>query len=131
MKISKKDFQQMKKKYAKEVKKGRPAKTRRFRIADQTDWIYFDRETLERILSKSDPDPKKGGIIFHFTEYTEEVAMKNHPENPEDYEGLLTLVLEPASPPTEGKLAKSSMESYENRGYQCPPRCPDPKKPKT
>ena len=62
MKISKVDFESMKAKYDKEVKKGKPAKGKNDKEKDnQTDWIFFDRETLEGLLAKADKDPKVVG----------------------------------------------------------------------
>jgi hypothetical protein len=69
MKISKEDFESMKKKYDKEVKKGKPAKNKKGKDKiDQTNWIFFNRETLEGLLAKADSDPKKGGIQFYITD---------------------------------------------------------------
>ncbi|MDF2156616.1 molecular chaperone DnaK [Algoriphagus sp. CAU 1675] len=120
MKIDKNDFIQMQDKYKKEVKKGKPAKNKKGDVTNQTDWIFFDRETLERVLSKADSDPKKGGIKFYIGEYTEEVAKKYHPQDPEAYEGTLTIIMEPIS-------TLSSSEDlggdFENAGQQCPPKC--------
>jgi hypothetical protein len=120
MKISKADFEQMKAKYDKEVKKGKPAKGKKGDIDNQTDWIFFDRETLEKVLAQADPDPKKGGIKFYFTEYTQEVAEKYHTNESELYEGRLTLVFEAAH---ADKLSTVSGSSMENIGKACPPKC--------
>jgi hypothetical protein len=47
MRISKEDFESMKAKYDKEVKKGKPAKDKENKDkTDQTNWIFFDREIL-------------------------------------------------------------------------------------
>ncbi|RIW18526.1 molecular chaperone DnaK [Algoriphagus lacus] len=119
MKISKADFEQMKAKYDQEVKKGKPAKGKKGDIVDQTDWIFFDRKTLEEILA----DPNAGGIKFYFTEYTEEVAKKLHPENPDEYVGRINLVMT-ASVDGQGEILDASGDSsYYNRGKLCPPTC--------
>ncbi|MDX5339072.1 MAG: molecular chaperone DnaK [Cyclobacteriaceae bacterium] len=120
MKISKEDFDQMKAKYDKEIKKGKPAKSKKGDVTDQTNWIFFDRETLERVLAQADPDPKKGGIKFYFTEYTEEIAEKYHPGQGNEYEGLMTLVFEASS---TDKLALEGESDLENIGRLCPPTC--------
>jgi hypothetical protein len=126
MKISKEDFESMKKKYDKEVKKGKPAKDGKNKDKiDQTDWIFFDRETLERLLAKADADPKKGGIQFYITEYTEEVAAKYYPNEVEKLTGALTLVMRPANL-EENQVASAlgdGEDNYENRGTICPPFC--------
>jgi hypothetical protein len=120
MKISKKDFEQMKDKYDKEVKKAKPAKGKSKDIDDQTDWIYFDRKTLEEILA----DPKAGGVKFYFTEYTEEVAEVLHPENPDEYVGRLNLVMTASSEGGKGDLLDlDGNTTYYNRGSLCPPFC--------
>jgi|GEM_PF-547815 len=127
MKISKKDFDAMKSKYDKEVKKGKPAKgkTGRDKI-NQTNWIFFDRETLEGLLAQADKDPKVGGIQFYFTEYTEETAKKRYPKESEAYIGQMTLVMRAANlkedQPQAVNLGQAA-EEYENFGMQCPYHC--------
>ena len=120
MKISKEDFDQMKAKYDKEIKKGKPAKSKKGDVVNQTSWIFFDRESIEKVLAQADPDPKKGGIKFYFTEYTEEIAEKYHPGQGNKYEGLITLVFEAA---TTDKLALEGGSDLENVGKMCPPTC--------
>lgn len=120
MKISKKDFEQMKAKYDKEVKKGKPAKGKKGDIDNQTDWIFFDRKTLEEILA----DPKTGGIKFYFTEYTEEVAKEYHPENPDEYVGRVNLVMTASTEGGRGEILNEIGDpNYYNRGDICPPYC--------
>ena len=120
----------MKKKYDKEVREGKPAKNGRRNKKNQTRWVFYDRETLEKLLAQADPDPKKGGIQFYFTEYTEETAKKYYPEEYEKVVGSLTLVLCAAN--LEGNIPKtislkSAEVTYENKGQLCPPSCePDP-----
>jgi len=130
MKISNEDFESMRVKYDKEVKKGKPAKNKANKDKiDQTNWIFFDRETLERLLEKADKDPKKGGIQFYITEYTEEVAEKYHPKEAEQLTGALTLVMRPANVENELITAVLGGEGgdYENNGRVCPPFCdPEP-----
>jgi len=133
MKISKEDFESMKTKYDKEVKKGKSAKGKNGKDKiDQTNWIFFDRETLERLLAKVDKDPKIGGIQFYITEYTEEVAAKYYPNEVEQLTGALTIVMRPANL-QEGQDSVKILETeddYENRGTMCPPFCkPEPTNP--
>jgi surface antigen len=121
MKISKADFEEMKAKYNKEVKKGKSAKDKNNKdVTDQTDWIFFDRSTLEEILA----DPKAEGIKFYFTEYTEEVAKAYYPENPDEYVGRVNLVMTAST--ENGKIEISNADgtnTYYNRGDICPPTC--------
>ncbi len=120
MKISKEDFEQMKAKYDKEVKKGKPAKGKKGDIVDQTDWIFFDRKTLEEILA----DPKAEGIKFYFTEYTKEVAERLYPENPEEYVGRVNLVITGSSAVEPNEIDVSTESTtYYNRAKMCPPYC--------
>ncbi|MDI1323826.1 MAG: molecular chaperone DnaK [Algoriphagus sp.] len=123
MKISKQDFLDMQAKYMKEVKKGKPGKNKTTDITDQTDWIFFDRETLENILAQADKDPKKGGIKFYLTEYTEETASTIHPENPETYVGRLALVLSPVTSESVEITGADGDGNYYNKGVACPPTC--------
>ncbi|OYX08687.1 MAG: hypothetical protein B7Z16_18980 [Algoriphagus sp. 32-45-6] len=119
MKISKKDFEQMKLKYDQEVKKGKPAKGKKGDIDNQTDWIFFDRATLEGILA----DPNAKGIKFYFTEYTEDVAKKLHPENSDKYIGRVNLVMAAASDGLSEIQDSTGEPSYYNKGMMCPPQC--------
>lgn len=120
MKISKKDFENMKEKYGQEVKKGKPAKGEKKVSENQTDWIFFDRKTLEEILG----NPKAEGIKFYFTEYTEDVAKEYYPANPDEYVGRLNLVMTASA--DNGKIDVSDEiegQTYFNRAQVCPPYC--------
>lgn len=119
MKISKADFDQMKTKYDQEVKKGKPAKGKKGDVDNQTDWIFFDRSTLEEILA----NPNAQGIKFYFTEYTDEVAKKLYPENPDEYTGRINLVLTASSDQGQSDLSVGAEVSYYNKGIACPPKC--------
>lgn len=129
MKISKEDFKSMQAKYEKEVQVGKPATNSQGEKTDQTKWMFFDRETLEGLLAKTDKDPKVGGIQFFFTEYTEGTAKKAYPHQKEDYTGALTLVMKAANlkGATSQQLTAEDGEEYYNRGIQCPHTCkPEP-----
>ncbi|REG81095.1 molecular chaperone DnaK [Algoriphagus antarcticus] len=129
MKIEKKDFESMKAKYNKEVKKGKPGKGKKDRDKDnQTSWIFLDREMLGGLLAKADKDPKVGGIQFYFTEYTEETAEKAYPKEADAYIGQMTLVMRAANL-KEQKLVTigGAEDEYQGRGLECPYHCePDP-----
>ncbi len=131
MKISKADFESMRGKYDKEVKKGKPAKdTNGNDKTNQTNWIFLDRGTLEELLAKTDKDPKVGGVQFYFTEYTEETAKERYPTESEKYVGQMTLVMRAANL-KENKLQSVNLDAtgdeYQSSGTECPYRCePDP-----
>ncbi len=120
MKIDKEEFELMREKYALEVGSGMPGMNSLTIITDQTKWIFFDRESLERVLAQANPDPKKGGIKFHFAEYTQEVAEKHHPQDSNSYVGRLTLAFEAAD---KDNLNQDSGTDFENIGGICPPDC--------
>lgn len=128
MKISKEDFESMRAKYGKEVKVGKPAIGKNGEEkTDQTNWIFFNRETLEGLLAKADKDPKIGGIQFYLTEYTEEVAAKYHPKEVEQLTGALTLVMRAANLNGGQVTLEGSEDDYQNDGALCPPFCePEP-----
>ena len=121
MEISKEDFEQMKSKYDKEIKKGDPGKSKKGDVDNQTNWVFFSRKDLEAALAQS--DAQKGGIKFYFTEYTAETAQKYHPEDPESYEGRLALVYCASNEKsTDGEILEDG-EIYYDRGTYCPPTC--------
>lgn len=123
MKISKDDFLAMQEKYKNEVREGKPAldingKEKK----NQTNSIFFDRATLERILAQTDEDPNVGGIVFYFGEYTEEVAKKFYPDEYTNYVGSLSLVMKAANKEEHGIVTVKN-DWFENKGTNCPPRC--------
>jgi hypothetical protein len=126
MKINKEDFLQMIEKYKKEIKTGSPGQSTSGKINEQTDWVFFDRQTLEGLLEQADKDPLKGGIKFSFAQYNQEIAEKFYPKDSEKYAGMITLVMSPANF-ENGQImestARSGEESYANRGIMCPPMC--------
>ena len=129
MKISKEDFESMKAKYDKEVKKGKPGKGAKGKDKDhQMNWVFFDRATLEGLLAKVDEDPKVGGIQFYITQYTEDTAKKIYPNEAAAYVGQLTVVMRPAN--LKGNqlvFLGGDGDGYEGGGMECPYLCePEP-----
>lgn len=129
MKISKKALEAMRKKYNSEIRSGRTSANQSGIVTDQTKWIFFDRKTIEKLLDEA--DPTTGGIRFYFGEYTTELAKEYFPENPEAYDGLLTLIMAAANL-KDGKVQDLEFTEasgaagggdYENHGQQCPPNC--------
>ncbi len=110
----------MKAKYDQEVKKGKAAKGKKGDVDNQTDWIFFDRETLEEILA----DPKAKGIKIYFTEYTESIAKVYYPENPDEFVGRINLVLTASSDMGQSNISDANgTTAYYNKGQMCPPYC--------
>lgn len=127
MKISKKDFEEMQKKYKEEVGQGKPGKNPKGEVTKQTEWVFFDRETLQNILDQADQDGKTGGIKFYLAEYTESLAKKWHPTNADDYSGSITLVLKAANlengKPIDIESIGQVDAEFDNDGIKCPPTC--------
>lgn len=118
MRISKEEFEEMREKYSQEVGSGKPGTNEKGEITTQTQWIFFDRASIQRVLDESDPE--KGGIKFHLTEYTAATAEKYHKGQGEVYNGMLTLVFEAAS---SDQLTAQNGTNFENVGKSCPPFC--------
>ncbi|AFL83291.1 hypothetical protein Belba_0636 [Belliella baltica DSM 15883] len=104
-------------------------------IEKQTDWVWFDRETIEEALKKADADGKVGGLKMYFGQYNKETIAMIPADRPkrEDYIGRISLVLVPTNK-TDGGLqeigdAIGSDDSDEeeedgwNGGKLCPPNC--------
>ncbi len=126
MKITKKDFEEMRGKYREEIKIGNPGENQQGAIHNQTNWVFFDRETIERVLAKADADPKVGGIKFYMVEYTEKTASDvSYIEDPDQLVGRLTLVMSPADKKVSGveDIQTNEEGDYENFGKTCPPAC--------
>lgn len=120
MKISKQDFEEMKAKYDKEVKKGNPGKDKSKDIDNQTDWISYTKEDLMEVLNQEGVT----GIKFHFTEYTQNVAEKYYGEDADKYVGRLGLVYSPISESSDSaRSANLGGDEYYDKGELCPPRC--------
>lgn len=129
MKISKEDFESMKAKYDKEVKKGKPAKGAKGKDKDnQLNWVFINRATLEGLLAKADENPTVGGIQFFVTEYTEDTAKKVHPNQAAAYEGQLTLVMRAANLKDNQLIfLDDDAGGFEGGGMECPYLCePEP-----
>jgi hypothetical protein len=104
-------------------------------IEKQTDWVWFDRETIEAALAKADADGKVGGLKMYFGQYTKETIPMIPADRPEreEYIGRISLVLVPADMTKEGPKdigdAFDSDDSDEeeedafNGGRICPPEC--------
>lgn len=121
MKISKQDYEEMKAKYDKEVKKGKPGKDKNSKdITEQTNWISHTKEDLMEVLNQEGVT----GIKFHFTEYTQKVAEKFYGKEAELYVGRIGFVYSPiyGSTATDNSVNLEGDEYYD-MGTTCPPKC--------
>ncbi|MFD2034130.1 hypothetical protein ACFSKL_04970 [Belliella marina] len=105
-------------------------------IKEQTDWVWFDRETIENALKDADPDGKIGGLKMYFGQYDKETIrmIPEDREKKEAYIGRISLVLKPCNMTGEGlEEVKSCDENGDddddddglswNGGRICPPNC--------
>jgi hypothetical protein len=125
--MDKRQFKSFLSAYRESVQKGEKAKGEDGQpIQRETDWIYFDRETLENLLKKADPNT--GGIKMYLGVYTKEnldILPKDR-EDRDKYIGMLSLALTPANRTKEGIMDVQEEEIYENGGTICPPFCKPP-----
>ncbi|GGF33220.1 hypothetical protein [Echinicola rosea] len=130
-KLTKKQFKAVTNKYRSEIGSGKPGLGVKGEITDQTRWIWFDRELIEKVLKQT--DETTGGIKFYFGEYDESFTESLG----KDYVGRMMLAMVPCN---EGDLDKKSAndrgleafafkegddeeEDAENGGRICPPNC--------
>jgi hypothetical protein len=126
MKISKEDFEKMKAKYDKEVKKGKPGKGNKHDIDNQTNWVAYTKDDLMQVLGQDGVT----GLKFHFTEYPKDVAEEFYGNEADLYVGRLGLVYSPiyASSGADRSSADRSGgleggDEYYDKGTTCPPTC--------
>lgn len=132
-KLTKQQFKAVTKKYRAEIGSGKAGKGKNGPITDQTRWIWFDRELIEKVLSKT--DPKTGGIKFYFGEYDESfeedlgseyigrMMLAMVPCNEEDTFKAATELKAFESIAPEGGNGDDEEEEAENGGKICPPNC--------
>jgi hypothetical protein len=121
MKISKADFEEMKAKYNKEVKKGKSAKDKNNKdVTEQTNWVSHTKEDLMEVLNQEGVT----GIKFHFTEYTQKVAEEFYGKEAELYVGRIGLVYSPIyDSSASAKSVNLDEDEYYDKGTNCPPKC--------
>ena len=98
-------------------------------IEEQTNWVFFERATLEKLLAMT--DPKTGGIKMYFGQYDQENLGMIPLDRPlrEDYIGRMSVALSASNRTAQGiediYLSDSSAEDQglENGGKICPPEC--------
>jgi hypothetical protein len=128
--------------YQKAAKKSKKANNGKGKpIAEQSDWVWFDRETIQKLLDMTDPD--KGGIKIYFGQYDEKnvVMLPRDRREKHDYIGRVSLALA-ACNQTETEyedifsgsneiqddskmmlMSSSGRDSPVNAGSLCPPEC--------
>ncbi|WP_373497194.1 hypothetical protein [Aquiflexum sp.] len=110
-------------------------------INEQSDWVWFDRNTIQKLLDITDPD--KGGIKIYFGQYDEKnvVLIPEDRRKKHDYVGRVSLALA-ACNKTETEyediysrtneiqdtskmmlMSSGDGDSPVNAGYVCPPDC--------
>jgi hypothetical protein len=108
-------------------------------VTSQSQWVFFDRATIERLLNMT--DPKDGGIKIYFGQYDKN-NLNLIPEDREDkneYIGRISVALSAANEKEDGiydlfaqgsmKNSRSGGDSTENAGRICPPYCKPPVTP--
>ncbi|AWW30791.1 hypothetical protein DN752_12015 [Echinicola strongylocentroti] len=130
-KLTKKQFKAVTSKYKNEVGSGKPGLGVKGEITDQTRWIWFERELIEKVLKQT--DETTGGIKFYFGEYDESFSESLG----EEYVGRMMLAMVPCNEADLDKKAADverleavalteddeEEEDAENGGRLCPPHC--------
>lgn len=140
--MTREEFEAFRDAYKKSAKKSKKAKNKKGeRIDEQSDWVWFDRETIQKLLDMT--DPKKGGIKIYFGQYDKK-NVESLPEDmrkKHDYVGRVSLALM-ASNKTETEfediysgsnemqdasrmmlMSRGDGDSPVNAGSVCPPEC--------
>ncbi|WP_194776009.1 hypothetical protein [Pararhodonellum marinum] len=105
-------------------------------IEEQTDWVFFDRDLIQKLLDMT--DKKSGGIKMYFGQYDKENLdlIPKDRKLREDYEGRVSLALAAANREGEeiidvddeviqarGMGGGSGGGGTQNGGNICPPSC--------
>ncbi|MCC5939611.1 MAG: hypothetical protein JJU34_20190 [Lunatimonas sp.] len=84
----------------------------------QTRSVWFDRETIEKLLA--DTDSKKGGIKIYFGQYDQDTLPEiEDTELRKEMDGRLTVILAASN---ENKDPEEETQIV-NGGWFCPPHC--------
>jgi len=80
--------------YKKAAKKSKKAKNKKGElINEQSDWVWFDRNTIQKLLDMTDPE--NGGIKIYFGQYDEKnvVMLPEDMRKKHDFVGRISLAL--------------------------------------
>jgi hypothetical protein len=84
----------------------------------QTQSVWFDRHTIEKLLSQT--DPKTGGLKIFFGKYDEDTLSESDSlANKKDLDGRLTLILAAS----DANQDPEEEMMVVNGGKLCPPDC--------
>lgn len=122
--------------YGKSVKKCIKGKNKNGKdIAEQSDWVFFDRKLIQDLLDMC--DPKTGGLKLYFGQYDKEnldILPKDRKDR-DDYIGRISIAIAAANKTESGiidlevesknstDLTLDSGSSIRNGGALCPPYC--------
>ncbi|WP_291783641.1 hypothetical protein [Cecembia sp.] len=134
--MTKDDLKRFIKPYQKHVQKGLPAIDKcGHLVTEQSQWVFFDRETIQKLLDMT--DPSTGGIKIYFGQYSREniYLIPEDRLDKEEYIGKISVALSAANEDKDGifdlfaqesKHKSSGDESVQNAGKLCPPHCRPP-----
>ncbi|RZS95596.1 hypothetical protein [Cecembia calidifontis] len=133
--MKKEDLKKFIEPYQKHVQKGLPGIDSKGKpVTEQSQWAFFDRATIEKLLQMT--DPKTGGIKIYFGQYDSEniYLVPEDREGREQYIGRISVALSAANKESDGiydvflssDSIKSGEDSIENGANLCPPFCRPP-----
>ena len=133
--MKKEDLKKFIEPYKKHVQKGLPGIDSNGKlVTEQSQWAFFDRAAIEKLLQMTDPET--GGIKIYFGQYDREniYLVPEDREDREQYIGRISVALSAANKEVDGIfdvfLSSDSIESgedsIENGAGLCPPYCKPP-----
>ncbi|EKB49476.1 hypothetical protein [Cecembia lonarensis] len=129
------DLKKFVKPYRETIQVGEPGRDEQGRaIKEQSQWVFFDRATIEKLLRMTDAN--KGGIKVYFGQYDREnlYLVPQDRRDREQYIGKISVALSAANEEQNGIFdvflnsegQRSDANSIENGGMLCPPYCEPP-----
>lgn len=129
------DLKKFVKPYRASIQVGEPGRDEQgAAIKNQSQWVFFDRATIEKLLRLTDDN--KGGIKVYFGQYDREnlYLVPQDRKDREQYIGKISVALSAANQESDGiydvfssqKSLRSDGDSIENGGTICPPYCRPP-----